>query len=65
MTGFVYRLYLENGEGIGTFRTAVPDWDIGMTFITGDHVTFENRETSFPSWGRASSSECSSSLRSG
>ena len=41
MAGFTYRLYLEDGNDIGTITTAVPDWDIGMEFINGDHVTFE------------------------
>ena len=40
MAGFTYRLYLADGNDIGTFTTAVPDWDIGMTFISGDHTTF-------------------------
>jgi hypothetical protein len=40
MAGFTYRLYLESGDDIGTFTTAVPDWNVGMEFISGDHVTF-------------------------
>lgn len=39
MAGFTYRLYLENGEDIGTFTTAVLDWDVGMEFVSSDHVT--------------------------
>lgn len=38
MAGFTYRLYLEDGNDIGTFATAVPDWSVGMTLINGDHV---------------------------
>ena len=37
---FKYRLYLPNGEDIGTFTTAVPDWDVGMDFRAGDGNTY-------------------------
>jgi len=40
MAGFTYRLYLEDGNDIGTFTTAVPDWGVGMELISGDHTTF-------------------------
>lgn len=40
MSGFTYRLYLENGEDIGSFATAVPDWSIGDEFFSGDHTRF-------------------------
>ena len=36
MGGCRYRLYLEDGDDIGTFATAVPDCDIGMELITSD-----------------------------
>ena len=29
---FRYRLYLENGEDIGEFATAAPDWHVGDEF---------------------------------
>jgi hypothetical protein len=38
MAGFTYRLYLANGEDVGTFTTAVPDWRVGDEFISRDHV---------------------------
>ena len=40
MSGFTYRLYLENGEDSGNFETAVPNWSIGMEFFSGDHTRF-------------------------
>ena len=40
MSGFNFRLYLENGEDIGTFATAVPDWSVGMEFFDSDHSEF-------------------------
>ena len=40
MSGFTYWLYLENGEDIGGFKTAVPNWSIGDEFFNGDHVHF-------------------------
>lgn len=40
MSGFTYRLYLENGEDIGSFATAVPDWSVGDEFFSGDHTRF-------------------------
>ena len=40
MSGFIYRLYLENGEDIGSFATAVPDWSVGDEFFNRDHVQF-------------------------
>ena len=40
---FTYRLYLPNGEDIGTFATAAPDWGIGDEFRTGgDRFRIEN-----------------------
>jgi hypothetical protein len=32
---FTFRLYLENGEDIGTFATAPPDWRVGDEFRNG------------------------------
>ena len=29
MSGFTFRLFLESGEDIGSFATAVPNWKIG------------------------------------
>ena len=40
MSGFTYRLYLENGEDIGNFATAVPTWSIGDEFFDRDHNLF-------------------------
>ncbi|HZV27153.1 MAG TPA: hypothetical protein VFG00_12785 [Acidothermaceae bacterium] len=40
MSGFRYRLYLENGEDVGTFHTAAPDWSVGDEFRTGDGNRF-------------------------
>lgn len=40
MAGFTFRLYLENGEDVGTFTTAVPNWDLGMSFRTGLGVKY-------------------------
>ena len=37
---FRYRLYLENGEDIGEFATAVSAWAIGDEFISGDRNKF-------------------------
>ena len=37
---FTYRLYLENGEDVGTFATAAPDWNVGDEFRTGDGNRF-------------------------
>jgi hypothetical protein len=34
------RLYLENGEDIGNFATAVPNWSIGIEFFNRDHALF-------------------------
>jgi hypothetical protein len=37
MAGFTFRLYLDNGDDSpGDFVTAVPNWEIGETFMTGD-----------------------------
>jgi hypothetical protein len=33
---FTYRLYLSNGEDVGTFATAAPDWRIGDEFRSSD-----------------------------
>lgn len=38
MSGFTYRLYLENGEDMGTFATADPDWSVGDEFFNADHA---------------------------
>jgi hypothetical protein len=38
---FKFRLYLENGEDVGKFETAVPDWRIGDDFRNGDGNRFE------------------------
>ena len=40
MSGFNFRLYLDSGEDIGTFSTAVPDWKIGDEFYNRDHNQF-------------------------
>lgn len=40
MAGFTFRLYVENGEDVGSFTTAVPNWDLGMTFQTGQGVKY-------------------------
>lgn len=32
---FTFRLYLENGEDVGTFATAAPDWRVGDEFRSG------------------------------
>ena len=40
MSGFKFRLYLENGEDIGSFATAVPDWSVGDEFFNSDHNEF-------------------------
>lgn len=40
MAGFRYRLYLENGEGIGKFTTAAPVGSIGDAFYDGSHTRF-------------------------
>ena len=40
MSGFRFRLYLQNGEDVGTFTTAVPDWKLGDVFLTGDGHRF-------------------------
>jgi hypothetical protein len=40
MAGFTFRLYLEDGNDIGTFETAVPDWSVGMEFFNRDHNEF-------------------------
>lgn len=40
MSGFTYRLYLENGEDIGNFATAVPTWSTGDEFFNRDHNLF-------------------------
>ena len=40
MSGFNFRLYLENGEDIGTFSTAVPDGSVGDEFFNSDHNEF-------------------------
>lgn len=36
MAGFRFELRYRDGEDAGTFVTAAPDWDAGMTFQTGD-----------------------------
>ena len=33
---FTFRLYLPNGEDVGQFATAAPDWSAGMEFRSGD-----------------------------
>lgn len=38
MSGFSFRLYLEDGNDIGSFATSVPDWEIGDVFYNRDHV---------------------------
>jgi hypothetical protein len=39
---FTFRLYVPDGEDIGTFKTAVSGpWNIGHQFMTGDHHRFE------------------------
>ena len=40
MSGFKFRLYLEDGNDIGSFETAVPDWSVGMEFFDRDHTEF-------------------------
>jgi hypothetical protein len=40
VSGFTVRLYLDGGEDIGTFSTAVPDWKIGDVFYNRDRVEF-------------------------
>ena len=40
VSGFNFRLYLENGEDIGTFATAVPDWSVGDEFFDSAHNEF-------------------------
>jgi hypothetical protein len=40
MAGFEYRLYLADEEDIGTFTMGVPDWDVGMEFISDDQTRF-------------------------
>jgi hypothetical protein len=37
---FRYRLYLESGDDVGTFTTAVPDWRVGDELLTGDRNRF-------------------------
>lgn len=37
---FTFRLYLENGEDVGAFSTAVPNWRVGDEFFSGDHTRF-------------------------
>ena len=44
MSGFNFRLYLENGEDIGNFATAVPDWSVGDEFFNRDHNEFRIRD---------------------
>jgi hypothetical protein len=40
VSGFTYRLYLDSGDDIGNFTTAVPDWSIGDEFFNSDHNVF-------------------------
>jgi hypothetical protein len=40
VSGFNFRLYLENGEDIGSFATAVPDWSLGDEFFNSQHDVF-------------------------
>ncbi len=37
---FRYRLYLEDGEEIGTFETLAPTWRIGDELYNDDHNRF-------------------------
>ena len=37
---FRYRLYLEDGEDIGTFETMAPAWRIGDELYDDDHNRF-------------------------
>ena len=40
MTSFTFRLYLRNGEQIGTFTTIRPDWLIGDEFRGNGDVRY-------------------------
>ena len=38
--GFTFKLHLPNGEDIGTFQTATPNWKIGDEFLGAGNVRF-------------------------
>ena len=38
--GFKFRLYLENGEDVGIFTTAAPNWRVGEEFVGPENVRF-------------------------
>ena len=40
MIGFVFRLFSPDGDDLGTFQTAVPNWHPGEEFVTGDGRQF-------------------------
>ena len=40
MAGFTFRLYLEDENDLGTFKTSVSDWSVGMKFFNRDHHEF-------------------------
>ncbi len=40
MAGFRFRLYLENGNEIGAFVSAVRDWHVGDEFLDQDRARF-------------------------
>jgi hypothetical protein len=40
VSGLNFRLYLENGDDIGDFATAVPDWSVGDEFFNSQHNVF-------------------------
>jgi hypothetical protein len=37
---FRFRLFSPDGDNLGDFVTAVPDWKVGDTFTTGDGRRF-------------------------
>lgn len=39
-SGHTVRLYLENGEDVGTFSSATSAWSVGDTFKNGDGNRF-------------------------
>lgn len=38
--GFTFRLYLANGEEMGTFQTSTPSWEIGDQFRGAGNVPY-------------------------
>jgi hypothetical protein len=37
---FRFRLYLESGDDVGEFATAVPDWHVGQEFLDKTHTRY-------------------------